>query len=111
MRRWWLFLMMTALSALPALSDGLQPCHPVVVRQPAPRWPRPLGKLKSSKVVVNYTINLDGAVESIEVKQSSGSKLVDQAARDAVRQYRFEPLSLECGKLDTSAAFDVNAGT
>ncbi|MET0249474.1 MAG: energy transducer TonB [Sphingobium sp.] len=46
-------------------------------------------------VVLSLTVGVDGRVESIAVAHSSGSARLDNAARDAVRHWRWQPLVRE----------------
>ncbi|MBN0989208.1 energy transducer TonB [Amphritea pacifica] len=56
---------------------------------PYPRLARKRGI--EGQVVLRAEIGRDGAVEGVKVEHSSGSDLLDQAARDAVQQWQFVP--------------------
>jgi len=103
-----LCIVLPALCTAPALADGIGLCHPILLKQPSANFPKPNIKLKSQKIIVTYTITLEGAVENPAVKQSSGSKIFDQAAVDLVKRYRYQPMSVECGRVETSATFDLS---
>jgi protein TonB len=40
------------------------------------------------------TVNIQGTVDDLQVKSSSGSTLLDKAAIKAIRQWRFKPASM-----------------
>jgi protein TonB len=57
-----------------------------------PRYPvESRRKHEQGTVVLTITLALDGGVESISVSQSSGSPRLDDAARDAVKGWRWKP--------------------
>jgi len=57
-----------------------------------PRYPiESRRKREQGTVVLSLTLGIDGAVESVAVAQSSGFKRLDDAARDAVRGWRWRP--------------------
>ncbi|HIG13417.1 MAG TPA: energy transducer TonB, partial [Gammaproteobacteria bacterium] len=43
-------------------------------------------------VILTVSIQPTGAVSTVTLKRSSGFKLLDSAAMDAVRHWRYEPL-------------------
>ena len=49
-------------------------------------------KREQGTVVLALTLSLDGVVETIALAQSSGFKRLDDAARDAVRSWRWKPV-------------------
>ncbi|NWK95429.1 energy transducer TonB [Sphingobium lactosutens] len=58
-----------------------------------PRYPvESRRKHEQGTVVLSLIVGLDGAVESISVAQSSGSARLDNAARDAVKGWRWKPI-------------------
>lgn len=58
-----------------------------------PRYPvESRRKHEQGTVVLSLIVGLDGAVESINVAQSSGSARLDNAARDAVKGWRWKPI-------------------
>jgi protein TonB len=59
----------------------------------APRYPIESRRRKEQgTVVLTLLLGLDGAVESIAVSQSSGFSRLDDAARDAVKGWRWKPV-------------------
>ncbi|QGP77705.1 energy transducer TonB [Sphingobium sp. CAP-1] len=57
-----------------------------------PRYPiESRRKHEQGTVVLTLILGLDGAVESLSVTQSSGSSRLDNAARDAVKGWRWRP--------------------
>jgi protein TonB len=58
-----------------------------------PRYPiESRRKKEQGTVVLSLTLDLDGRVASISISQSSGFSRLDDAARDAVRNWRWEPI-------------------
>lgn len=62
--------------------SGKPPRYPVESRR----------KREQGTVVLSLTLGLDGAVETIAVARSSGFSRLDDAARDAVRRWRWKPM-------------------
>lgn len=62
------------------------------LRNPAPPYP-PLSKRmgEEGKVVLRVSVNPQGAADSVEIKTSSGSQRLDDAALNTVRQWKFIP--------------------
>ncbi|SCW68951.1 outer membrane transport energization protein TonB (TC 2.C.1.1.1) [Sphingobium faniae] len=57
-----------------------------------PRYPvESRRKHEQGTVLLSLTLDVDGSVESIVIAQSSGFKRLDDAARDAVRGWRWKP--------------------
>ena len=68
------------------------PPEPVAGRTPAPRYPpQALRRGERGTVVVRADIGPDGVPTSVSIVDSSGSRLLDRAALDAVRHWRFHP--------------------
>lgn len=58
-----------------------------------PRYPiESRRKREQGTVVLALTLGLDGAVENLSIAQSSGFSRLDNAARDAVRGWRWKPV-------------------
>ena len=58
-----------------------------------PRYPiESRRKREQGTVVLTLTLGIDGAVDSIAISQSSGFARLDEAARDAVRKWRWSPV-------------------
>ncbi len=65
---------------------------PLAGRTPAPSYPaRALRQGESGTVLVQAHIGVDGVPTSVTVAKGSGSRLLDRAAVDAVRRWRFQP--------------------
>lgn len=75
----------------PAIAPGVD-TPPVPVSSPPPRYPRAaLRRGESGEVLLRVQVGPDGAATAIELVRSSGSRALDRAATDAVRQWRFRP--------------------
>lgn len=62
------------------------------LNNPAPPYPRLSRRLREEgTVLLQLLIEADGRISELEVFQSSGFPRLDQAALEAVRQWRFEP--------------------
>lgn len=62
------------------------------LNNPAPAYPplsRRLGE--EGRVVLRVSVNAQGSADSVDVKASSGSAMLDEAARRTVRSWRFIP--------------------
>lgn len=78
--------------APPSLVQGGDLGAQMVAGKP-PRYPiESRRKKEQGTVVLSLVVGLDGAVESINVAQSSGSARLDNAARDAVKGWRWKPI-------------------
>ena len=63
-----------------------------VLQRVAPEYPASaLRDGRSGTVVLKVRIDADGNPGDIEIEKSSGTRTLDRAARDAVRQWRFSP--------------------
>ncbi|WP_299202236.1 energy transducer TonB [uncultured Amphritea sp.] len=67
--------------------------HPDFLTPPdQPQYPRLARKLGiEGQVILRVEIGRDGSVEGLRLEQSSGSDLLDQAARSAVQRWQFVP--------------------
>jgi len=66
--------------------------QPQPISTPAPRYPaQALRRGEQGTVMVSAEISAEGVPSSVEVARSSGSRLLDRAAVDAVRHWRFRP--------------------
>lgn len=75
----------------PPASAATRPV-PIAGRTPAPRYPpRALRRGEHGTVVVRAEIGPDGVPTSTSIVSGSGSRLLDRAAVDAVRRWRFHP--------------------
>jgi len=77
-----------------------QPARPVsagdlsasMLHAPPPRYPRESRRLREQgTVVLELLLATDGTVQDIRVLRSSGHRRLDDAARDAVRRWRWSP--------------------
>lgn len=65
---------------------------PLAGSTPSPRYPaRALQRGESGTVLVQARIGPDGVPTSVTVARGSGSRVLDRAAVDAVRRWRFQP--------------------
>lgn len=62
------------------------------LQNPAPRYP-PLARRmgQQGKVVLRVLVNAGGGASQVEVRTSSGSEVLDEAALEAVKRWRFVP--------------------
>lgn len=66
--------------------------EPIAGQTPAPRYPsQALRRGESGTVVVRVDVGPDGVPMSTSIVNGSGSRLLDRAAVDAVRRWRFRP--------------------
>ncbi len=66
--------------------------EPIAGRTPAPRYPpQALRRGERGTVVVRADIGPDGVPTSVSIASGSGSRLLDRAALDAVKRWRFRP--------------------
>ena len=82
------------------LTPAVPPAEPVTqprfdadyLKNPAPPYP-PLSRRmgEEGKVILRVVVTLQGSAESVEVKTSSGSTRLDEAAQKSVRNWRFIP--------------------
>jgi len=78
----------------------------------APRYPGVARRLNwEGRVVLRVAVDLSGAVTAVTVTRSSGRELLDQAALEAVRAWRFEPAHASgvpmAGETDVSVRFEL----
>lgn len=79
-------------AAPPSIVQGGDLSAQMVAGKP-PRYPiESRRKKEQGTVVLSLTLGLDGAVEVITVSRSSGFARLDDAAKDAVRRWRWRPL-------------------
>lgn len=66
--------------------------EPIEGRTPAPRYPpQALRRGERGTVIVRADIGTDGVPTSVSLVSGSGSRLLDRAAVDAVKRWRFRP--------------------
>jgi len=62
------------------------------LRNPAPAYPAPARRLgEEGKVVLRVLVSPQGAAETVELKSTSGSQRLDDAALSTVKNWRFAP--------------------
>ena len=62
------------------------------LRNPRPVYPSASRRLgEEGRVVLRVTVSAEGLPESVEIKQTSGFRRLDEAARAAVERWRFVP--------------------
>jgi TonB family protein len=72
---------------LPYVAPGTKP-----INAPVPRYPyQALRNRWESTMLVDMHLRRDGAVKDVKILQSTGHKVLDDAARIAFRQWRFKP--------------------
>lgn len=65
---------------------------PVPIELPAPAYPENAKKAgMKGEVLTKALVDVTGAIESVQILESSGSELFDQAALDAVKMAKFTP--------------------
>lgn len=78
--------------APPSIVQGGDLSAQMVAGKP-PRYPiESRRKREQGTVMLTLTLGLDGAVETVAVSQSSGFARLDEAARDAVKRWRWKPM-------------------
>lgn len=66
--------------------------QPQPLSMPSPKYPsQALRNGEHGTVMVSVEIDAEGVPTSVDVARSSGSRLLDRAALDAVRRWRFRP--------------------
>lgn len=71
---------------------AVTPPEPLAGRTPAPRYPRQaLRRGEGGTVIVRVDVGPDGVPTSVSLSEGSGSPLLDRAAQDAVKRWRFRP--------------------
>jgi TonB family protein len=79
-------------------ASGSRRAAPIVGTAVTPPYPiEAIKRGESGRVVLRVIVAGDGAVTAISVANSSGSEILDDAARNTVMNWRFEP-ALEDGK-------------
>lgn len=69
---------------------------------PAPSYPRISRRRgEEGRVLLRVRVLADGAAGAVEIAEGSGYARLDEAARDAVRNWRFVPASRADVKIDS----------
>jgi protein TonB len=73
------------------------------------RYP-PMARMNSwqGKVVLKFVVRDDGTVENLEVVQSSGHSVLDEAAMETIRRASPLPLKHELGKPRVTFQFPIS---
>lgn len=81
-----------ASAPVPRPAAPIATSQPQPISTPAPKYPaQALRRGEHGTVTVSARIGPDGVPASVEVARSSGSRVLDRAAVDAVRRWRFRP--------------------
>ena len=87
-----------AFTSVAAFADTFSRLSDVFTYMPSPRYPVDAwvrtstgSKRVEGRVICRVTLNGDGAVARVDVTKSSGSKILDHAATEALGQWRAKP--------------------
>lgn len=81
---------------VPAATASASIPEPIAGRSPAPRYPfRAYRRGETGTVLVRVEVGPNGVPRSVSLADSSGSRLLDRAAMDTVRRWRFRPAQLD----------------
>ncbi|QSX79180.1 energy transducer TonB [Agrilutibacter solisilvae] len=81
-------------TAAPAATASASPSDLRPVSMPAPKYPaEALRSRTSGSVLVEYTVGTDGTVTAARVVRSQPARIFDREAVNAVRKWRFQPVS------------------
>jgi protein TonB len=88
--------------------------RPDVSRNAPPRYPESARRAKQEgRVMVRASVSAEGRVQSVRVQRSSGHSVLDRAALDAVRRWRFVPRQVNGqaspGEVDVPVNFFLTA--
>lgn len=62
------------------------------LKNPAPPYPAQSRRLgEEGRVILRVLVSAAGAAEDVQIRTSSGSARLDEAARETVRQWKFQP--------------------
>lgn len=82
--------------AAPTASQHVVEARPIASESPAPRYPpQALRRGEEGTVNVRVAVGPDGVPTSVSLASGSGSRLLDRAALDAVRRWRFTPAQVD----------------
>jgi protein TonB len=80
----------------------------VYLHNPAPIYPpRARRDGTQGKVLLEVAVTADGQARAVEIKRSSGSSLLDDAAKEAVGRWRFVPAKLGEAAVDATVIVPV----
>ncbi len=76
----------------PAPAPAIAESAPVPISSPPPTYPRAaLRRGESGEALLRVHVGPDGVPYAVDLVRGSGSRLLDRAATDAVRNWRFRP--------------------
>ncbi|MGE4429846.1 MAG: energy transducer TonB [Sphingobium sp.] len=79
-----------------------------MIHAPPPRYPRESRRLREQgTVVLELLLALDGTVKDIRVARSSGHARLDEAARGAVRRWRWSPTMRDGVKVQVRGTVEI----
>lgn len=88
------------------VTSGPLSSHARYLSNPKPDYPEEARRQREQGVVlVNVEVGADGRPDEVSLKRSSGFPMLDEAAVDAVRRWRFDPA--RAGGLPVSSRVDV----
>lgn len=91
---------------IPPIKGAITEQQPTYLKNPAPQYPyRARQRGWEGTVLLRAFISKEGLPEQLEIKQSSGHSVLDNAALEAVRLWQFKPASV--GELSFSAWIDI----
>jgi protein TonB len=78
--------------AIPAMTGTVETTSVRLLENPAPEYPPDaLRRGIHGRVTLRVTVSADGTVSGVDVARTSGYRVFDEAAAEAVRGWRFEP--------------------
>ena len=81
---------------------------PGYYRNPPPPYPAEARKLKQEgRVLLEVQVTVEGKVSSLNVKQSSGFPLLDQAALQGVQNWRFRPATVGGLRMESTVEIPI----
>jgi protein TonB len=90
-------------------SGGVQTqAKPDYLRNPPPRYPPRAKRLKQQGVVfLNVWVSAKGRVQRLDIRKSSGFSMLDQAARESVKKWKFKPARQNRKQVDSKVIIPV----
>ncbi len=98
------------LQAAPVISSqGAQTdAKPAYLKNPAPRYPIEARRNRWEGIVIlEALVGADGLVTRVQLKQSSGHAVLDEAAQKTVKTWQFSPARLGSMKVESSVVVPV----
>lgn len=82
--------------AVSSLAGAVVDREPDYLSNPAPEYPEAARQQQQQGLVIlDVIVGMDGRSEAVKISSGSGYYLLDEAARKAVRTYRFRPATIE----------------